>query len=125
MALAMVEEDHGRDLALAVARRLVLFLKRPGGQSQFSAQLAAQGAASAPIARVQTHILETPGADLRVERLAERARLSVRTFARAFVRGPGPEPARSVQRARVASARPAGTAGKRGSAYARDRKGTF
>src|SRR3546814_19739391 len=86
MALAMVEEDHGRDLALAVARRLVLFLKRPGGQSQFSAQLAAQGAASAPIARVQTHILETPGADLRVERLAERAGMSVRNFARAFVR---------------------------------------
>lgn len=105
MALAMVEEDHGRDLALAVARRLVLFLKRPGGQSQFSAQLAAQGAASAPIARVQSHVLDNPGGDLRVERLAEFAGMSVRTFARAFARETGTTPARFVERARVDAAR--------------------
>jgi len=105
MALAMIEEDHGRDLALAVARRLVLFLKRPGGQSQFSAQLAAQGAASAPIGRVQTQILNDPGGDLRVERLAELAGMSVRTFARAFARETGTTPARFVERARVDAAR--------------------
>ncbi|MFN4087590.1 MAG: GlxA family transcriptional regulator [Alphaproteobacteria bacterium] len=105
MALAMVEEDHDRGLALAVARRLVLFLKRPGGQAQFSAQLAAQGAASAPIARVQSRILDNPGGDLRVERLAEFAGMSVRTFARAFARETGTTPARFVERARVDAAR--------------------
>lgn len=105
MALAMVEEDHGRDLALAVARRLVLFLKRPGGQSQFSAQLAAQGAATAPIVRVQTYVLDNPAGDLRVERLAEMAGMSLRTFARAFARETGTTPARFVERARVDAAR--------------------
>ncbi len=57
LALAMVEEDHGRELALRVARELVMFLKRPGGQSQFSAHLAAQTSERSGVREVQDHVL--------------------------------------------------------------------
>jgi transcriptional regulator GlxA family with amidase domain len=105
LALALVEEDFGRELALAVARRLVLFLKRPGGQSQFSARLAAQQATREPLAAVQEWIEEHPGSDLCVERLAARAAMSPRHFARVFARETGTTPARFVERARVEAAR--------------------
>lgn len=59
LALKLVEDDHGRDVALSVARRLVVFLKRPGGQSQFSAHLAAQVATEGRIQAVQHWILIT------------------------------------------------------------------
>jgi len=105
LALALVEEDHGRDLALLVARWLVLFLKRPGGQSQFSTQLASQVAEREPIRDLQTWIVEHVGADLSIEALAKRSAMSPRNFARVFTREVGTTPARFVERARVEAAR--------------------
>jgi transcriptional regulator GlxA family with amidase domain len=105
LALALVEEDHGRDVALLVARWLVLFLKRPGGQSQFSTQLASQVAEREPIRDLQTWILEHLDEDLSVERLARRAAMSPRNFARVFTSEVGATPARFVERARVEAAR--------------------
>ena len=105
LALALVEEDHGREVALAVARELVMFLKRPGGQSQFSAQLMAQAAEREPIRELQEWIGEHPGADLLVAALARRAAMSARNFARVFTREVGMTPARFVERARVEAAR--------------------
>jgi transcriptional regulator GlxA family with amidase domain len=105
LALALVEEDLGRDVALAVARRLVLFLKRPGGQSQFSVQLAGQLADREPLRDVQTWITENPGADLSVEALARRCAMSPRNFARVFAAQVGKTPARFVEEARVEAAR--------------------
>jgi transcriptional regulator GlxA family with amidase domain len=105
LALALVEEDHGRDLALTVARRLVLFLKRPGGQSQFSATLAAQAAENRRIADLQVWVLSHPGADLSVEALSRRVSMSPRNFSRVFAREVGATPGRWVEKARVEAAR--------------------
>lgn len=105
LALALVEEDLGRDVALAVAQRLVLYLKRPGGQSQFSAQLAAQRAAREPLRELQSWIAAHPAADLSVAALARRAAMSPRHFARVFAREVGCTPARFVEEARVEHAR--------------------
>ncbi|THA70964.1 GlxA family transcriptional regulator [Streptomyces sp. A0958] len=105
LALALVEEDHGRDVALTVARHLVVFLRRPGSQSQFSAQLSAQTARREPLREVQHWITEHPGADLSVEALAARARLSPRHFARAFRTETGTTPGRYVDRVRLEHAR--------------------
>ncbi|MFB8085274.1 GlxA family transcriptional regulator [Streptomyces sp. NPDC055992] len=105
LALALVEEDHGRDVALTVARHLVVFLRRPGSQSQFSAQLSAQTARRDPLRDVQHWITEHPGADLSVEALAARARLSPRHFARAFQAETGTTPGRYVDRVRLEHAR--------------------
>ncbi|TXS07611.1 GlxA family transcriptional regulator [Streptomyces sp. col6] len=105
LALALVEEDHGRDVALTVARHLVVFLRRPGSQSQFSAQLSAQTARREPLRDVQHWITEHPGADLSVEALAARARLSPRHFARAFQAETGTTPGRYVDRVRLEHAR--------------------
>src|SRR5471032_108760 len=105
LALALVEEDHGHALALAIARELVMFLRRPGGQAQFSAALVAQ-----------TDPTTQPGADMRdlvawmadnvdkpltVELLAERTRLSPRQFARVFLREIGVPPGRMVDQMRI------------------------
>ncbi len=84
LALALVQEDFGRDLSLAVARWLVVYLKRPGGQSQFSAQLAAQKATRSPIERVQQWLRDNPRAKATVGEMAARAGMSERSFARAF-----------------------------------------
>ncbi|WP_374776754.1 GlxA family transcriptional regulator [Streptomyces sp. NBC_01310] len=105
LALALVEEDHGRDVALTIARHLVVFLRRPGNQAQFSAQLAAQTARREPLRDVQQWITEHPGADLGVEALAARARLSPRHFSRAFQAETGVTPGRYVERVRVEHAR--------------------
>jgi transcriptional regulator GlxA family with amidase domain len=105
LALALVEEDLGRHVALAVARRFVLFLRRPGNQSQFSAQLAGQLASRDAIRDVQTYAIDHPGADLSVPALAARAAMSERHFARVFTREVGSTPARFVERARVEAAR--------------------
>ncbi|MFE3601895.1 GlxA family transcriptional regulator [Streptomyces sp. NPDC059142] len=105
LALALVEEDLGRDVALTVARHLVVFLRRPGNQAQFSAQLAAQTARSEPLRAVQSWISEHPGDDLSVEALAGRARLSPRHFARAFRSETGTTPGRYVERVRLEHAR--------------------
>ncbi|MCX4820682.1 GlxA family transcriptional regulator [Streptomyces sp. NBC_01142] len=105
LALALVEEDHGRDVALTIARHLVVFLRRPGNQAQFSAQLAAQTAQRAPLREVQQWVTEHPEGDLSVESLAGRARLSPRHFARAFQAETGTTPGRYVERVRLEHAR--------------------
>jgi transcriptional regulator GlxA family with amidase domain len=105
LALTLVEDDHGRDVALAVARQLVVFLRRPGNQTQFSAQLRAQVAHREPLRDVQRWIAEHPGGDLSVDALAERARLSPRQFARAFTAETGTPPGRYVDRVRLEAAR--------------------
>jgi transcriptional regulator GlxA family with amidase domain len=105
LALALVEEDQGRDAALRIARGLVVFLRRPGNQAQFSAQLAAQVASREPLRDVQQWITENPEADLSVEALAARASLSPRQFARAFSAEVGMTPGRYVDRVRLESAR--------------------
>jgi transcriptional regulator GlxA family with amidase domain len=105
LALAMVEEDHGRDVALAVARNLVLFLYRPGGQSQFSPQLQGQLAERAPIREVQSWIAANPERPLSVPALARRAGYSGRQFARLFKAEVGMAPGRYVELARVDLAR--------------------
>ena len=105
LALAMVEEDHGREVALSVARELVLFVRRPGGQSQFSAQLSAQLAERDAIRDLQAFALEHPAADLSVPVLARRAAMSPRNFARVFAREVGATPARWVERVRIEAAR--------------------
>jgi len=105
LALAMVEEDCGRDVALATARELVMFLKRPGGQAQFGAQLAVQLAEREPLRELQAWVLEHPEADLSIERLARRVTMSPRNFARVFAREVGMTPARYVASVRVETAR--------------------
>lgn len=105
LALAMVEEDHGRELALRVARGLVMFLKRPGGQSQFSAHLAAQSAEKSGIRVLQDYILASLKDDLSVPALAARAGMSERNFARIFRTETGSTPAEFVEKARIDAAR--------------------
>ena len=105
LALALVEEDHGREVALAVARELVLFVRRPGGQSQFSAQLAAQLAERDVLRELQAYALDHPEADLSVPALARRAGMSARNFARVFAREVGATPGRWVERVRLEAAR--------------------
>jgi transcriptional regulator GlxA family with amidase domain len=101
LALALVEDDHGRATALEIARWLVVFAKRPGGQAQFSAPLAAQLAERPPIRAAQELARARPEADLTVEALAGHAQMSVRGFARAFRREVGVTPAAYVETVRV------------------------
>jgi transcriptional regulator GlxA family with amidase domain len=105
LALALVEEDHGREVALGVARELVLFLKRPGGQAQFSAQLQAQLAERPPLRELQAWMADHPAADLSVDALARRVAMSPRNFARVFKRETGETPARAALAARLEAAR--------------------
>jgi transcriptional regulator GlxA family with amidase domain len=105
LALALVEEDFGRDLALAVARYMVLFLKRPGGQSQFSAHLLAQATEKSRIRETQEYILDHLTDDLTVDKLARHAGMSTRNFARTFHRETGITPADFIRAARVDAAR--------------------
>jgi transcriptional regulator GlxA family with amidase domain len=105
LSLAMVEDDLGRDVALGVARRLVVFLKRPGGQSQFSVQLAGQFADREPLRELQGWIADHVGDNLSVDRLASEVAMSPRNFSRAFHREVGMTPARFVERMRVDAAR--------------------
>lgn len=104
MALAMIEEDHGRDLALAVARNLVVFLKRPGGQSQFSTHLECQ-VMEGPLTPLLKWIIEHPEADMRAEALAERANMSLRSFYRAFEDATGTPPAQWIETVRLGTAK--------------------
>lgn len=105
LALALVEEDHGRDLAVAVGRHMVMYLKRPGGQSQFSAPLAAQAKAQSPIARVQAWVLDHPEDELSLSMLADRAGMSRRNFSRVFRAETGLSPAAYVEQVRLDRAR--------------------
>ena len=105
LSLALVEEDLGPEIAIEIARWLVLFLQRPGGQAQFSAHLSAQLAERRPLRELQSWIADNLDADLRVETLAERAAMSPRNFARFFRREIGMTPAAYVEELRVERAR--------------------
>jgi transcriptional regulator GlxA family with amidase domain len=104
LALAMVEQDYGRQFALMVARRLVVFLQRSGGQSQFSMPLEAQ-LAEGPLAAVGGWVTDDPAADYRVETLAQRTNMSARTFHRLFKDTFGRSPAQWITSVRVECAR--------------------
>jgi transcriptional regulator GlxA family with amidase domain len=105
LSLALVEEDLDRAAALEIARHLVLFLRRPGGQSQFSATLAAQEPERAPLREAQRLVLEQPAGEHSVEAMAARAHMSPRHFARAFTAEAGVTPGRYVERVRLEAAR--------------------
>jgi transcriptional regulator GlxA family with amidase domain len=105
LSLALVEEDLGREIAVQIARWLVLFLQRPGGQAQFSTHLSAQLAERRPLRDLQAWIAENLDEDLRVETLAGRAAMSPRNFARFFRRETGMTPAAYVEELRVERAR--------------------
>jgi len=105
LALALVEEDLDRETALTIARHLVLFLRRPGNQSQFSATLGSQQPEREPLREIQRSVLENTAADHSVEAMAARAHMSPRHFARAFRAETGITPARYVERVRLEAAR--------------------
>ncbi len=105
LALALVEDDWGHEVALNVARLNVMYMIRPGGQSQFSAHLVAERAEDPAIHEVMQHILNTPADPLTVTALAARAGLSERTFARRFKEETGMTPAVYVETSRVQAAR--------------------
>ena len=104
LALAMIEEDLGTEVSRATARSLVVYHRRPGGQSQFSALLDLEPA-SDRIREVLTYMREHLGETLPVERLAAVASLSPRQFSRIFVATTGETPAKAVERLRVEAAR--------------------
>jgi len=105
LTLALVEDDHGFTAARDVAQDLVMFLRRPGGQSQFSRFLLSQASTPGPIRDLQSWILENLSSDLSVEKLAERVAMSPRNFARVFTRETGSSPARYVEEVRLDVAR--------------------
>jgi transcriptional regulator GlxA family with amidase domain len=105
LALALIEDDLGPPVATAVARALVVFVRRAGGQSQFSAQLAVQAAERAPLRELQSFIVEHPEARLDVPALARRVAMSVRHFSRLFRAQVGVSPASFVETVRLETAR--------------------
>ncbi|WP_354683306.1 helix-turn-helix domain-containing protein [Cupriavidus necator] len=105
LVLAMVEEDLGRDIALSVARDLVVYLKRPGGQSQFSEHLLSQMTAHPRVRDIQDYIHRSPKADLSVKALAARAAMSARNFSRVFLKETGHTPSEYVEQTRLDAAR--------------------
>src|SRR5262249_23077409 len=105
LALAMIEADHGRGVALAIARRHVVFRIRPGGQSQFSAELAAQAAGNARIRRLAERIADRPHADWKTDSLAAEVGVSRRSLSRLFRAGLDVSPADFVERVRIDLAR--------------------
>jgi transcriptional regulator GlxA family with amidase domain len=105
MALAMVEEDWGQPAALAVAQELVMFLKRPGGQSQFSGHLAAQFSEDNILRELQLWMLDHLGHELTVRKLAALVAMSERNFARRFKEAVGIPPAQYVSKIRLEAAR--------------------
>lgn len=105
LALAMVEEDLDRETALLIARHLVMFLRRPGNQSQFSATLHAQLPRAEPLRELQRLVLEDVGGAHTVEAMAARVHMSPRNFARAFRAQTGVTPGRYVESVRLEAAR--------------------
>jgi transcriptional regulator GlxA family with amidase domain len=104
LSLALVEEDHGHQTALTVARQLVMFLVRPGGQAQYSHMLSRQATTSEPLRELQVYMLENLKADLSVEALADRIRMSPRHFSRVCLREMKMNPGQFVDRLRVEAA---------------------
>jgi transcriptional regulator GlxA family with amidase domain len=105
LALALVEEDLGRDVALKVAGQLVMFFKRPGGQLQFSRHGAAAPAGRSGLQEVQRWIVANPGLPHDIPSLAARLGLSARHFTRLFTQEVGTAPGAWVEQARVTAAR--------------------
>ncbi len=105
LALALVEDDHGTALAQTVARWLVLYLRRPGGQTQFAAPVWMPRARREPIREVQEAIEAEPGGGHSVTQLARRAAMSPRHFTRVFTDQVGEAPAAYVERVRTEAAR--------------------
>jgi transcriptional regulator GlxA family with amidase domain len=105
LSLALVAEDHGPHTALAVAKRLVVFAQRQGGQSQFSPYLTAPADETSPVAKVQAHVMERIRERFTVQQLADVAGMSARNFARVFVQETQVTPHEFVERARVDAAR--------------------
>ncbi len=105
LALALVEEDYGSRLALQVARNLVLYLRRPGGQSQFSAALSLQLTDRKPLRELESWVLDNLNKPLAVPVLAHRVAMSPRNFARVFTKEMKTTPAKFVERLRVEAAR--------------------
>lgn len=104
LTLALIEEDCGHAVAMQAARRLVVFMKRPGGQAQFSEALTAQMSAGGDFDALHGWMAANLHTELSVERLAEAARMSPRTFARRYVEAVGRTPARTVAAMRVEAA---------------------
>jgi transcriptional regulator GlxA family with amidase domain len=104
LSLALVEEDHGHQTALTVARLLVMFLVRPGGQAQYSHMLSRQATMSEPLRELQVYMLENLKANLSVEALAERIGMSPRHFSRVCLRDMKMNPGQFVDRLRVEAA---------------------
>ncbi len=105
LSLALVEADHGREMAMASARDLVMFMKRPGNQAQFSMHLEAQMASSGGVRDAQVWVLENLGDKIDVELMAAQANMSLRSFNRRFKDETGLSPARFVVECRVEAAR--------------------
>jgi transcriptional regulator GlxA family with amidase domain len=106
LALALIEQDAGRQVAMSVARILVVYLKRAGGQSQYSALLAAQAESeSEAFGELERWIAEHLKSELRVDALAERVHMSPRNFARVYAERRGRTPAKAVEAIRVDAAR--------------------
>lgn len=105
LALAMTEDDHGPEISRAIARQMVMFVQRPGGQAQFSAQLAAQRPEREPLRDILDWIADHPDCDLGVPALAARAAMSERNFTRVFRAETGHTPAAYVESARIEAAR--------------------
>ncbi|MEW1636064.1 helix-turn-helix domain-containing protein [Streptomyces sp. NPDC093801] len=114
MALAMVAEDHGQDLALATARTMVMYVKRSGGQSQFSVPLSVQGSSDDRIDELRRWIADHLTGDLSLEALAARTHLSPRHFSRLFRQRTSTTPAAYVEAARLEAARRLLEDGERG-----------
>jgi len=105
LALAMIEADHGRDVALAIARRHVVFRIRPGGQSQFSSELAAQSSRNAKTGVLAEKIAASPQNDWKTDVLAQEAGISQRSLSRLFRSSLNVSPADFVERVRIDLAR--------------------
>jgi transcriptional regulator GlxA family with amidase domain len=105
LTLSLIEEDWGREMALLTAQYMVVFLKRPGGQTQFSAYLASESTNHQDLRSLQVWIMDNPAEDLRNETLAERMNMSSRNFARVFNEETGMTPAKFVEKARIDFAR--------------------
>ncbi len=105
LALALVEEDFGVDVAQHIARWLVMFLHRPGGQTQFATPVWTPRAERSAVRSVQRHIEADPSGDLRLPQLAAAAAMSVRHFARVFRAEVGQTPGRFVEEVRMQAAR--------------------
>lgn len=105
LALGLAEDDYGREVALRVARQLVVYARRPGGQSQFSVQLESQTAEREPLRELQSWMAEHPDADLSVAVLASRLHVSERQLSRIFGAELGSSPGDYVERLRIERAR--------------------